>query len=1272
LVKNILMQDMARTLRFLFVLLFISVAGKAIAQSGAIQGQVLDDKNEPVIGAIVQAIEGGIQKGGSPTDYDGNYLIKPLNPGRYTVKVSYVGFKESLVTGVIVSADKNTEVKIKLEPSSSTALDEVQVVAYKVPLIDKFAGGGTATKTAEEIEKLPTRNTNDIAATTAGVYQNGSGGALSIGGARSDGTLYIVDGIQVRGNAATNLSQNSIDQMQVMTAGLSAKYGDAIGGVINITTKGPSQNYRGGVTLEHSVDGYNHNMANFTLSGPIYSKKEDGIKKPVLGFLVSTDFWYDEDRNPIYGGDYILKKDVLQRLQQAPLRAVPNQSGSSAFRGAAEFVRMEDFELVKKRQNAEVVEGRANAKIDYVITDNLQLTAGGSFNYAKGKNWQRAWAMFAPEAQPISTSMTTRGYLRLTQRFGKAPASAEERKPLISNAYYTLQADYQTTTSSTQHEDHKKDLFKYGYVGKFYTDYQSIYAPTVDDSTGRLGVRLIVDRVPVSTRFVRSDLNPILANYTQQIYDLSTNLPQDVNTIRGLNGLTNGQFGNFTYQPDLFANVGHSVGGYSYSEQNQWAVSVDASFDLQPGKTRHAIEFGLYYQQRIERAFNANGAEIPASGNGIWQYMRQLTNRHISLDRANPIFIVNGNRYTKSQILNGEISPSPYDTIIYNRVGIDSAQSTFDRNLRTKLGLAANNTDYINIDEYDPTFYSLDMFSADELINNGGSNAFVTYNGYTYTGKKQTGQVNFNDFFTKKDANGDFTREIGAYRPNYTAAYILDKFQFKDVLFNVGVRIDRFDANTKVLKDPYSLYEAHTVATAASDSRQAKNILNGGVNPANIGSDYTVYVNNNESASPSIVAYRNGETWYDAFGNELQDPQAISALTGRAPQPFLKDAKVRINDESFDPNTSFTDYTPQVNVMPRIKFSFPISDVALFFAHYDVIVQRPRGGIFGSPVDYLYMTSLNNRIINNPNLKSERLFDYEVGFQQQLTQRSALTITAFYKERKDMITVRPYIYAYPLTYYTFGNRDFSTTKGMTLKYDLRRIGNIRMDVNYTLQFAQGTGSSAASANAGRTDFYQNDGVLQSFVQAGLPNLRFATPLNIDARHNIVATVDYRYDDNEGPEVGGKHIFQNMGLNTIFRTNSGTPYTRYLFPETRVVQGGVNASRLPWRYSIDARLDKDFSLDFMRKKAKDGTTRRELTLNAYVYVQNLLNTRNILTVYGYTSRPDDNGYLPSPQGIQQVNNQIDQQSFIDLYTIDRLNPYAIDAPRTINLGLNFNF
>lgn len=1284
------MQDMTRTLRYLFVLLFVSIAGAAFAQTGEIYGTVLDEKKEPMIGAVVQVEQGGIVRGGSPTDVDGNYSIKPLQPGTYDVRISYAGYKVHLIHSVLVSPNTSSRVNDQMEVNENKIKDVIVVAQreYRPPIIDAGKTGPNNTFTTKDIHNLPTNNLNDVAATSVGVVQSKSGGSLNIGGARTEGTLYIIDGVQVQGNRYISQSRDLVEQMQVLTSGIPAKYGDASGGVITITTRGVSRNFRGGLSYEHSVDGYNTNFASFNLSGPFFSKKDsNGTKKPVVGFVLAGDYRYDVDNDPTYTKNAVIKSDVLKNLQDNPLVSVPNSSGVPSLRPAAEFINANDIEYQKARVNALSKRASVTGKLDYQVSENANLTLGGSFFYTDAYNYSRRLALFAPDAVSKGISYTGRGYIRFTQRFGK-PATgvdAEERKDdnnKISNAFYSVQADYQRDYSGSQDPNNKHNPFLYSYVGKFQENARPVFGTVIDTATGKTGIGLL-GYSATGVSFERAEVNPLLANYTSQVYNL--NVPGTIpfllssNNANGLY-LRNGDGPSSVYS--LWNNVGTAQGSYSYAQADQFSVGIDASFDYKHNKTTHAVEFGLYYQQRAERSYGVSGA-------GLWGLMRQLTHRAVdfsTLDYSNPIFVINGQYYTKDDVKNGVVTPGPLDTILYNRAYNDSnyVKGNFDYNLRTKLGLDPKGHDYLQPDNMDPSMFSLDMFTADELLNSG--NPLVAYYGYDYTGKIVNGQVNFNDYFKKRDANGNFTRPIGAYRPNYIAGYISDNIRFKkDILFSIGVRVERFDNNTKVLKDPYSLYETYT---AGQSGVGALNVLNGGKNPSNIGSSYVAYVGDNASSKPSIIGYRDGDTWYDAYGREVSDPTVLKNYSGgRDPQPYLVRPNTggfapKITDTAYDPNTSFTDYKPQVNAMPRIAFSFPISEVAFFYAHYDVIMQRPKPASvsFATPNDYYFLSSNSNSIIGNPDLKPEKLIDYEVGFEQKLTDLSAVTLSGFYKERKDQIQVRPYLYAWPNTYFTYGNRDYSTTKGLGLKYELRRVNHLQLNLSYTLQFAEGTGSGANSSNGGGGGAVSSGGLLQYLISAQLPNLRFPTALSYDSRHLIAATIDYRYGNDEGPEIGDKHILQNAGLNLLFTARSGEPYTRYANAQT--LQGGVNpnnliegsimGSRLPWHYMMNLRLDKDFALSFGKKK--DGEARRRPTyaLNAYVLVQNLLNTRDVLSVYSYTGRADDDGYLTSAAGNVTIGNQTNAKSFTDLYTLAMQDPGRLNNPRRIVLGLQFNF
>ena len=73
-------------------------------------------------------------------------------------------------------------------------------------------------------------------------------------------------------------------------------------------------------------------------------------------------------------------------------------------------------------------------------------------------------------------------------------------------------------------------------------------------------------------------------------------------------------------------------------------------------------------------------------------------------------------------------------------------------NIIEKLGLPKDYKEKINIDELDPSTFSMDMFSAEDLLGQGGGSALVDYNGYDYKGNKTTGATNLNEFLNKKDA----------------------------------------------------------------------------------------------------------------------------------------------------------------------------------------------------------------------------------------------------------------------------------------------------------------------------------------------------------------------------------------------------------------------------------------------------------------------------------------------------------------------------------------
>ena len=305
--------------------------------------------------------------------------------------------------------------------------------------------------------------------------------------------------------------------------------------------------------------------------------------------------------------------------------------------------------------------------------------------------------------------------------------------------------------------------------------------------------------------------------------------------------------------------------------------------------------------------------------------------------------------------------------------------------------------------------------------------------------------------------------------------------------------------------------------------------------------------------------------------------------------------------------------------------------------------------------------------INNPDLKAEKTVDFELGFQQKIDNNSALKIAAFYRDLKDMVQVTQVLGAYPESYLSYGNKDFGTVKGMTFSYDLRRKGNISLRAAYTLQFADGTGSSTTSS--------------LNLVSSGNGNLRTLLPLSFDQRHAIVLSADYRYGSGKnynGPVVFGKDLFSNTGLNIVYRTNSGTPYTK----TTRIVNSAVisgafdspiasslNGNRLPWTTTVDLKLDKNIDLKWGKG---EGEERTKAYLNVYLQVLNVLDFKNVLDVYSATGNADDDGFLAAAEWQTLIASNPDEEAYRDLYSAKVADPTNYSLPRRFRLGLQLNF
>lgn len=1209
-------------IRFGAFLLAIAFVFNASAQSrpGSLRGVVKDKKSgDEQYQAVIKVLSGGYEIAKGLTDFDGRYNINPITPGTYTVSCEAFGYNKMTFNGVEIVGGRPIVIDFKLT-SSDVVLGEVDVVAdYEAPLIEK--GKTSFTMGAAAIRNLASRGVSGVLSLTSGVVQDEGSGASYFRGGRSDANVVFIDGVKVRGDI--NLPREAIAQTEVITGGVPANYGDVTGGVISTTTRGPSPRFFGTGEYVTSAlfDPYNYNLAGLTIGGPLLFNKEKNA--PLVGYLLSAEFQHNGDSRPYATPVWKVKDDVLDNLNNNPL--LPTAAGLGTIR-AAELLRFDDLETVNRRLNVARNSVRATGNINIKTSDRTNLVIGGRFNQGYGRNGSRSNALMNYQNNSVFNSRDFSTYVRFTQQFGGV---GEDSESLIKNAFYTIQADYTRNLDRTWDDRHRDNIFQYGHVGTFETQRTSFYGYGEDEKTGILGYRKLLD-LDTAVVFTPSSYNPILANYTSTYYDMvangqiSNSIDNLVNIQQG-GGLLNGQAPYSVYS--LFGNVGAVQTGYSYSQAEQFRITASTNFDI----GAHSLIAGLEYEQRFDRYF-------AVAGRSLWTLMRNLQNDHMKeLDTDNPIL-----RFTDGVF---------QDTIDYNRALDLEKPRTFDRKLRTALNWDPNGADQrlLDVDNISPNdllaFGGLSLFSAQELLNFGGG-AYVNYYGYDYQGNLLTTNPTLEQFFKATDSEGNRTYPVKAFQPIYMAGYIQDQFTFDDLYFNVGVRVDRFDANQSVLKDPFTLYSSRNVG-------DVKNMGTDFIIPESMGDDYVVYVDDIKNPN-KIVGYRSGFDWFNADGSPQPNPVEIANLSGGQAKPWIFEENFTDQNNPDLPVLSaagFEDYTPQVTISPRISFQFPISDEAEFFAHYDLLVQRPNASFSRfNPVNYVNLQYGTDEL-PNPDLEPQKLTEYEIGFRQMLGERSALKINAFYREYRDLIQSVSVTEAYPTTYIMYGNRDFTTSKGFSFQYDLRRTGNVMLNAQYSLSFADGTGSGA------------NSGL--SLARSGQPNLRYIQPLNYDQRHTLSGNLDYRYGKGtnyNGPIIKNKRILENAGVNFLVSTSSGFPYSRrvraYSLTESAApIVGILNGSRRPWQFKMDMTANKVWYYN----KGKNN-------LEVYVQVLNLLNTLNVLNIYPYTGSPEDDGYLSSSRGQQAILFTTNAQSFADLYTVSMTNPFNYSIPRQIRLGV----
>ncbi|MEP6570335.1 MAG: carboxypeptidase regulatory-like domain-containing protein [Acidobacteriota bacterium] len=261
-----------RILAVVAILALSAIAAMAQATTGSLRGTVLDASGAGVAGASVTAkneATGGESK--ATSSGEGTYELSNLLPGTYAVTVEATNFKRSVGTGVIVKVGIVNGYDAKLEAGNVS--ETVTVTAGTEEIVQRDQSQISTTIEARKVTDLPSNGAgggiDTLALLAPGVIANRSGGTntngtgLSVNGNRGRSNNFQIDGadnndLSVAGPALFVDSADSIQEFQVITNNFSAQYGRNQGAVVNIVTKGGTNDFHG-TAFEYHQDNKNLN-----------------------------------------------------------------------------------------------------------------------------------------------------------------------------------------------------------------------------------------------------------------------------------------------------------------------------------------------------------------------------------------------------------------------------------------------------------------------------------------------------------------------------------------------------------------------------------------------------------------------------------------------------------------------------------------------------------------------------------------------------------------------------------------------------------------------------------------------------------------------------------------------------------------------------------------------------------------------------------------------------------------------------------------------------
>jgi hypothetical protein len=296
-------MDRARKLVFIvvaLVLLCVGLVAQNIA-SANLHGVVRDPNGAMIPNATITAHQGGqnIERR-TQSNANGEYVFLSLPPGIYSINAEAPGFAKLLAKQVVLTTGQDAELPMNMKIA---AANEEVTVESSAELIETQRSSESTTIDRERIENLPIngRNYINFALTNSQLTRDDApsiGAAptsgLNVGGQRARANLVNLDGMNNVDNSTNGIrstvSQEAVQEFQIITNGYAAEYGQAAGGVVNIITKGGTNDLHGSAFAYLRNRNIEATNPFSTVKDPAYTRVQPGAT--VGGPIVKNKTFY--------------------------------------------------------------------------------------------------------------------------------------------------------------------------------------------------------------------------------------------------------------------------------------------------------------------------------------------------------------------------------------------------------------------------------------------------------------------------------------------------------------------------------------------------------------------------------------------------------------------------------------------------------------------------------------------------------------------------------------------------------------------------------------------------------------------------------------------------------------------------------------------------------------------------------------------------------------------------------------------------------------------